>query len=179
MLALYRSGRQAEALRVYADTRRRLVDELGLEPGQALQQLEQAILRHDPSLDLAPAQLARRAQRRRRGLVAAIALVARGGAPPRPACCSPTGGTQSSQAQSLAAAGLRRARLGRERARWSGRQRAAGPAALALRRGRALERLLRRRAEQDRPGHAGRSSTFCNTGAPSRAASPSARARSG
>ena len=52
MLALYRSGRQAEALRVYADGRRALVDELGLEPGPELQQLEQAILRHDPSLAL-------------------------------------------------------------------------------------------------------------------------------
>src|SRR5438045_3874253 len=47
MLALYRSGRQAEALRVYADTRRRLVDELGIEPGQLLQELERSILRHD------------------------------------------------------------------------------------------------------------------------------------
>src|SRR5205085_8395246 len=45
MLALYRSGRQAEALRVYAAARRRLVEELGLEPGPALQPLEQAILR--------------------------------------------------------------------------------------------------------------------------------------
>ena len=50
MLALYRSGRQAEALRVYAESRRSLVEELGLEPGPALQQLEQAILRQDPSL---------------------------------------------------------------------------------------------------------------------------------
>lgn len=50
MLALYRSGRQAEALRVYSDTRRALVDTLGLEPGAELQQLEQAILRHDSSL---------------------------------------------------------------------------------------------------------------------------------
>jgi hypothetical protein len=73
MLALYRSGRQAEALRVYADTRRRLVDELGLEPGQALQQLEQAILRHDNSLALVPAESGVRARPRHR-LVAAIAL---------------------------------------------------------------------------------------------------------
>ena len=48
MLALYRSGRQADALRVYRDGRRLLVDELGLEPSQPLQQLEQAILRQDP-----------------------------------------------------------------------------------------------------------------------------------
>ena len=51
MLALYRSGRQAEALRVYGDTRKRLVDDLGIEPGQALKELEQAILRQDPALD--------------------------------------------------------------------------------------------------------------------------------
>jgi len=50
MLALYGSGRQAEALEVYRETRRLLVDELGLEPGPALQALEQAILRGDPSL---------------------------------------------------------------------------------------------------------------------------------
>jgi DNA-binding SARP family transcriptional activator len=50
MLALYRSGRQAEALDVYRDGRRALVDELGLEPGPALHELEQAILRHDPAL---------------------------------------------------------------------------------------------------------------------------------
>jgi class 3 adenylate cyclase len=50
MLALYRSGRQAEALEVYHDTRRTLVAELGLEPGAELRDLEAAILRHDPSL---------------------------------------------------------------------------------------------------------------------------------
>src|SRR5215470_8117442 len=52
MLALYRCGRQAEALEVYRRARRTLVDELGLEPGPALQRLEQAILRQDPSLEL-------------------------------------------------------------------------------------------------------------------------------
>ncbi|MFL5853421.1 MAG: BTAD domain-containing putative transcriptional regulator [Solirubrobacteraceae bacterium] len=53
MLALYRSGRQAEALAAYQDARRALVDGLGLEPGRELRELEQAILRQDPGLDLA------------------------------------------------------------------------------------------------------------------------------
>jgi DNA-binding SARP family transcriptional activator len=55
ILALYRCGRQAEALKVYRDARRLLVDELGIEPSPALQSLEQAILNQDPSLD-APAE---------------------------------------------------------------------------------------------------------------------------
>src|SRR5207244_407926 len=50
MLALYRSGRQAEALEVYAAVRARLVDELGLEPGEDLRGLQGRILRHDPDL---------------------------------------------------------------------------------------------------------------------------------
>ena len=50
MLALYRTGRQADALEVYRDARRTLVEELGIEPAAALRQLEQAILRQDPSL---------------------------------------------------------------------------------------------------------------------------------
>jgi len=53
MLALYRSGRQAEALDAYQSTRRLLVDEIGLEPNPALQRLEKAILTQDASLDLA------------------------------------------------------------------------------------------------------------------------------
>jgi DNA-binding SARP family transcriptional activator len=52
MLALYRSGRQAEALEVYHDARRTLVEELGLEPSVALQRLEKAILQHARWLDL-------------------------------------------------------------------------------------------------------------------------------
>jgi YVTN family beta-propeller protein len=51
MLALYRSGRQADALEVYRDARRRLVDELGIEPSRELNDLEQAILAHDPALE--------------------------------------------------------------------------------------------------------------------------------
>jgi YVTN family beta-propeller protein len=50
MLALYRSGRQAEALQAYHEARATLVDELGLEPSEDLQQLQRAILAHDPLL---------------------------------------------------------------------------------------------------------------------------------
>jgi YVTN family beta-propeller protein len=50
MTALYRSGRQAEALHAYQEARRTLVEELGIEPGQVLQQLEKQILNQDPSL---------------------------------------------------------------------------------------------------------------------------------
>ncbi|MEU6351556.1 BTAD domain-containing putative transcriptional regulator [Streptomyces sp. NPDC047072] len=50
MLALYRSGRQAEALAVYADTRRLLADELGVDPGTGLRELQQRILQADPAL---------------------------------------------------------------------------------------------------------------------------------
>ncbi|MFD7661870.1 BTAD domain-containing putative transcriptional regulator [Streptomyces sp. NPDC059788] len=51
MLALYRSGRQAEALAVYADTRRLLADELGVDPCASLSDLQQRILRADTELD--------------------------------------------------------------------------------------------------------------------------------
>ncbi len=52
MLALYRAGRQAEALATYQEGRTLLVDELGIEPSRALQQLERAILLQDPTLEL-------------------------------------------------------------------------------------------------------------------------------
>jgi DNA-binding SARP family transcriptional activator/uncharacterized protein HemY len=51
MLALYRSGRLAEALAVYRSTRQFLVEELGVEPSRALQELERAILLADPALE--------------------------------------------------------------------------------------------------------------------------------
>jgi DNA-binding SARP family transcriptional activator len=53
MLALYRSGRQSEALAVYRATRQRLVAELGIEPSSSLRDLHDAILRQDPALDVA------------------------------------------------------------------------------------------------------------------------------
>jgi DNA-binding SARP family transcriptional activator len=56
MVALCRAGRQAEALEVYREARQALVEELGIEPGPGLRQLEQAILRQDPSLDLEPSR---------------------------------------------------------------------------------------------------------------------------
>ena len=66
MTALYRSGRQAEALDAYQVARRALVDELGIEPSVALHELELAILRQDPSLNLeasAPTAVAEVAER--------------------------------------------------------------------------------------------------------------------
>jgi DNA-binding SARP family transcriptional activator/class 3 adenylate cyclase len=58
MLALYRDGRQADALEVYHQTRRLLVDELGIEPQQPLQRLHQQILLQDTTLDLFPPPVA-------------------------------------------------------------------------------------------------------------------------
>jgi YVTN family beta-propeller protein len=76
MAALYRSGRQVEALEVYRRTSRALRERLGIEPGPALVQLERAILEQDPELGTAapPRQVAGR--RRRRFVLAAVAVVA-------------------------------------------------------------------------------------------------------
>ncbi len=60
MLALYRSGRQSEALAAYRNARDVLIDQVGLEPGPELQRLNDAMLQHDPSLDVAGAAPAAR-----------------------------------------------------------------------------------------------------------------------
>ena len=76
MVALYRCGRQADALEAYGEARRVLLDELGVEPGPVLRELQAAILRQDPELAPAPGAWPRplRSSRRR------IALLAVGGA---------------------------------------------------------------------------------------------------
>jgi DNA-binding SARP family transcriptional activator len=76
ILALYRSDRQAEALELYADARRRSVDELGIEPGPELQELQRQILAQDPALGpMARQTLAIVAERRWRLIAAGAALV--------------------------------------------------------------------------------------------------------
>ena len=72
MLALYRCGRQSEALDAYADARQTLVSELGLEPGPELQELQQAILSHDESLR--PPETPARRRRRRWIVLVATAI---------------------------------------------------------------------------------------------------------
>jgi DNA-binding SARP family transcriptional activator len=59
MLALYRAGRQAEALEAYQEARAALVDGLGIDPSPALQELERAILNQDPKLGLGEAGTSR------------------------------------------------------------------------------------------------------------------------
>jgi branched-chain amino acid transport system substrate-binding protein len=79
MLALYRAGRQAEALEAYSHARRTLADELGLEPGPELRRLQQAILDQDPSLELPRTRgRARTRPPRRRALLAAGAALLAG-----------------------------------------------------------------------------------------------------
>jgi DNA-binding SARP family transcriptional activator/ABC-type transport system substrate-binding protein len=81
MLALYRAGRQAEALAAFQAGRRRLAAELGLEPGPDLQRLQNAILAQDPELSPPPKRRAARPRERQRvplraSVAAAAAIVA-------------------------------------------------------------------------------------------------------
>jgi DNA-binding SARP family transcriptional activator len=77
MLALYRSGRQVDALERYQRARRKLIDEFGVEPGPRLQELQRAVLTHDATLDLpgrsrgrdrSPGEHQQEASQRRRAL---------------------------------------------------------------------------------------------------------------
>jgi DNA-binding SARP family transcriptional activator/tetratricopeptide (TPR) repeat protein len=75
MLALYRAGRQRDALRVYQETRLELVEELGLEPGEELRSLERLIIAQDPALALAPVAIVAREEGGRRLVALALELV--------------------------------------------------------------------------------------------------------
>ena len=77
MTALYQSGRQAEALDAYKDARRALVDGLGIEPSAALQELERAILRQEPALDVPAAAFASVGEAAERSILVAITHEAR------------------------------------------------------------------------------------------------------
>jgi hypothetical protein len=82
MLALYRSGRQADALEAYRDARTALVEQIGVEPGADLRRLQDAILAQDPVLDLPaaaePGLPAQRAPPSRRVLIVAAAVLLAG-----------------------------------------------------------------------------------------------------
>ena len=78
MLALYRAGRQSAALEAYRRARRNLAEELGLEPGPQLQELERRILAHDPDLETKPASRRRHLPRRVVAFAAGAAIVAAG-----------------------------------------------------------------------------------------------------
>src|SRR3954451_903552 len=72
MLALYRAGRQRDALRAYQEARLELVEEFGLEPGEALRALERMIIAHDPALSLGTPAVPAREELRRNTVVAVL-----------------------------------------------------------------------------------------------------------
>ena len=74
MLALYRAGRQADSLAAYRAAHQRLVEELGLEPGPELRELERRILEHDPTLAAARVAVRAAGPRIRRTRLAVVAL---------------------------------------------------------------------------------------------------------
>jgi DNA-binding SARP family transcriptional activator len=74
MLALYRTGRQADALAAYRDATGRLMNDLGLEPSPELRDLERAILAHDPALGLPAPELAAPAREAAAGQGAGVEL---------------------------------------------------------------------------------------------------------
>lgn len=83
MLALYRAGRQRDALRAYQEVRLELVEEFGLEPSESLRTLERMIIAHDPALRLsAPATEGLRLPLRRNVVVAILEVVDLDGATP-------------------------------------------------------------------------------------------------
>ena len=148
-LALYRSGRQAEALRILDDARRTLRRQLGIDPGRPLVELEAAILAQDPALTLdpAPAPVGAAHVRPPRGRGASCGRRSR---PPR--------------APSSSAA---RSSCGRPSPRWT--RRAAPHGSCWSRASRASARPASWRSWPPRPGAAGRSSTGATR---SRAAPP-------
>ena len=126
MLALYRSGRQADALEAYRRARATLVEQIGVEPGPELRGLHEAILRQDASLDWAARASCRRSSRRARRWSAATRSWS--------ACARPGPGARGRGAVVVVSGppGIGRTRLAAELARRG----AAGGRARALRRAR-------------------------------------------
>jgi DNA-binding SARP family transcriptional activator len=75
MLALYRAGRQTQALAAYQNARRKLAEQVGLAPGPELQRLEKAVLAHDPTLELEPGVIRTHVTRRRPWVLFAVAAL--------------------------------------------------------------------------------------------------------
>ena len=160
MLALYRSGRQVEALEVYRSTREELVQAFGVEPRPELSRLEQAILRHDPELATPSPERDERAEPARTVLLAgrdperlgpllAVAAALSLHPPPGELVAAPPGRGRGAPARGRGGA-----------VRGSRQERSARRAHRAVRhggggRGRAASRPLERRGSRAPRGHAG------------------------